>query len=528
MPDRMKIFLSYGAAFAVGVVSALAYPFVIPWTGEAPLFDRMPRELLILLVGIYLFRLAQSEHCDLQVALRAFVAGLGFFLALLFWIDFAMHFYADIPHGIAIAVVGLLSAYCALFWAAVPVTTRWLLKHLAVGRVLAFAASITAMEWLRSFLFSGFPWGLWGYSQARNHQVLQLAALGGVYLVSWLIACVAALTAIYLAARHTRRALRAGLALATVVIIAYAVGWVRFRRPLDDDGPFIKVALIQGNIDQHLKNESMRHERTILDTYLHLSRQAVQNGVDLLVWPEAAWPGYLPRAVKEIPGLDLKIPVLLGASLLAEAPTGYVVQNASLFVNKDNLVQGSYAKQHLVPFGEYVPLRWLIPVGRIVPDIADTTPGDSSAPLGQPGIGVLICYDGIFPEIARDEVRAGAKILANLTNDAWYRISSAPYQHRDFYAFRAVETDRYLLRAANTGLSVFVDPKGRYFGQTRLNEEVVTTSSIAPRQTKTPYVRFGNWAVAINLGFFAAAGLKSLNRWWNRRRERVANSSPHR
>jgi apolipoprotein N-acyltransferase len=270
----------------------------------------------------------------------------------------------------------------------------------------------------------------------------------------------------------------------------------------------MRVGLIQGNIEQTLKSRSAKYRREIKKRYLKLSQKATDAGADVIIWPEAAWPGHVSAHSQQLRGFDLGLDTIMGASTYLKDGGGNALRNSAFFL-EDGRIQGRYDKLHLVPFGEYVPLREILPVDKFVPGMVDYSPGQSYQPLDDTW-GTLICYDGIFPEISREHVLSGATVLANLTNDAWYGISSAPYQHRDFYALRAVETGRWLARAANTGISVFFDPKGRMVASTGHNQEEISVHDIVPYTGQTFYVLVGNWVVAMVLGLFFAAISKSI------------------
>ncbi|MBI3178422.1 MAG: apolipoprotein N-acyltransferase, partial [Deltaproteobacteria bacterium] len=360
---------------------------------------------------------------------------------------------------------------------------------------------------LRGILLTGFPWGLWGYSQARNLPLAHLASLGGVYAVSLVVALAGAYVAEALVAR-SRAALLRVLAFAAA---AHGAGAVLLWSRAHDSGEPLRVAIVQGNIDQDIKNRDLEFRNHILDRYLNLTAKA--GGVDLVVWPEATFPGYLPIEIRRVPVLRFGHPLLFGVSTRERGPP-LRLRNSAVWVEADGRVAGTYHKQHLVPFGEYVPLRFMLPVDKFVPGMVDFTPGDGGAPLGDPKTGVLICYDGIFPELARGEVRLGAALLANLTNDGWYGVSSAAYQHRDFYVLRAIETDRWVIRAANTGISAFVSPWGRLSGDTALNETTLTHGQVWPRQGHTPYVLLGDWLAAAATGALLGSVLLLAYRRW--------------
>lgn len=498
-----------------GACGAMAFPLVIPALGTKPCNDFWPRELAILVPAWALYRICLGAPSLRRRSAQAWLIGVGYFALLIWWIDVAMARFGGMPQWQAVpALVGLVG-YCAAFWALVPLVFT-LLRRTGLAATVAFPCAVVTTEWFRSIV-TGFPWGLWGYSQARNTVLLQLVSLAGVYGLSWLIAWVAALLEAYRGARHTRQAGRRGLWVIGAIAAAFGLGWALLPGAgvAPEVGP--RVAIVQGNIEQRMKNRDAEFRETIWERYMTLSHEAMRQGAQIVIWPEGAWPISLGTARKELRMPRTMAP--FGAPLLVGAVTFDTdgplrVYNSALWADAKLDILGRYDKQRLVPFGEYVPWRAVLPVEKLVPGLADYTPGTSSTPLGPAAVGVLICYDGVFPELSRAAVRAGATWLANLTNDGWYGVSSAPYQHRDFYIVRAVETGRWVARAANSGVSFFVDPQGRLHGETALHSAAVTLATVPPRSTLTPYVYCGDWLVAICLGLLVGAlGVRAWGRY---------------
>jgi apolipoprotein N-acyltransferase len=488
-----------GAAVLGGLCGAAGFPLVIEAVSTEPLLDAGPRELFILVPAAILYRFAELP--GRRAAGYGFAAGVVFFAVLIGWVKVAMVRFGGMPEWQAVPVLALLVGWCALFWGALPPLARVIASRTFLPRPIAFTAAVVGLEWLRGVALTGFPWGLWGYSQARNAALLQLAGIAGVYAVSAVLALAGALAADALASRRRGGGLGAFLPLALVVIGAHAIGAARSGQEGGAAGPAVRVAVVQGNLEPRLGGRDPGAAERTRARYLELSR-SVAASVDWLVWPEAAWPGWVSSETGRLFVESLGVRLLTGAATLT--PTREP-RNSAFALDAGGRVTGRYDKRHLVPFGEYVPLRAFLPVDRIVPGLRDFVAGESAAPLGEPAAGVLICYDGVFPELARDAARAGAEVLVSITNDGWYGVSGAPYQHRDFYALRAVETDRWVVRAANTGVSGFIDPAGRLSGFTALGETTVSAAAIEPRAGLTFYVRHGDWLVAIALGIALAA-----------------------
>jgi apolipoprotein N-acyltransferase len=274
-------------------------------------------------------------------------------------------------------------------------------------------------------------------------------------------------------------------------------GFYRLKTP--ERGDTLRVALTQGNIPQDIKWDPAFQEATIA-VYERLSRQACAGGSDLVVWPESAAPFYLQDDVKyagRIKSLaaELKTCMVVGSPAfeMDKQRTRYL--NSAFLLAPDGEILGRSDKMHLVPFGEYVPLARFLPfVNKLVAGIGDFSPGAALTPLetGKGKIGVLICFEGIFPELSRDYVRAGSRLLVNITNDAWFGRSSAPYQHLSMTVFRAVENRVPLVRAANTGITSIIDSRGHIRSMTQIFKEACISGEVRLGEKVTLYTRVGD------------------------------------
>jgi apolipoprotein N-acyltransferase len=461
---------------------------------------------------------------------RGFACGVAFHAVLLYWVAGVMVDYGGLPWPLAIAVLALLVAYLAAYTAvfALVVAASWArLGPLA----LAGAPFVwVALELARARLLTGFPWGLLGYSQYRNLPLLQAAGLGGVYLVSFLVLGVnAAVALLVVRARgggdgEARGVPAAAGALLVLAAAAHACGAVALRRPPGGAaGPPVPVAAIQANVPQERKWSAAAADAILADLE-RLTRQAAGAGARLIVWPESSSPysirvpardgddGGAPRVLPHGPYLErlFGLAAETGATLLIGTVDYRVVDgrlrafNSAARLGPDRSLGPVYDKIHLVPFGEYVPLqRLLFFVDRMARGaIADFAPGVSVEPIPTfwGGAAAFICYEAIFPELVRRLAAREPAFLVNITNDAWFGRTSAPAQHLAMAVVRAVETRRDLLRAANTGISAVIDPRGRIVGHTRLMETAVLAGTVTPRSGRTLYVRSGDvfaWACAI-------------------------------
>jgi apolipoprotein N-acyltransferase len=443
--------------------------------------------------------------------------GLAFFLCALYWVTYVMTTYGHML--LPFALLGWVSL--AVILAGYPALFGWAVAHLAklgpLPWTLAVSALWVAVEFLRTYLWTGFPWVLLGYSQAPFLEAIQIAKNTGVYGVSFLVIVVnAALAAATFEAPRRRRAAPGALA-AGLLAGAVGYGWAVLRTPPPPAD--VPVAIVQGNIEQGIKWEPHEREAT-LEKYRRLTLKVVREKPALVVWPEAAMPFPIrtypvlgPRALAV--AREAGVPILLGGP---DQLGRRRFDNSMFLVGETGEILGKYAKRHLVPFGEYVPWQSVFFfMEKLAVGIGDFVPGQEvtifSGPFGR--FSVSICYEVIFPDEVRQGVLRGAEFLVNVTNDAWFGRTSAPYQHLIMSAFRAVENDVYMVRAANTGISAFIEPSGRITHATALYTDAAFVGRIGRRPGGTFYTRKGDvfaWACSAAAIAVVLAGL------WGRRR----------
>jgi apolipoprotein N-acyltransferase len=290
------------------------------------------------------------------------------------------------------------------------------------------------------------------------------------------------------------------LGLTAVLIAGIAAGGF-YRLGHDDltrQGRPLRVALVQGNIPQDQKWDAAR-ANAIFETYLALTREAGRRGAELVIWPESATPFFYEedhaagdrlRAMVRETGVEL----LFGSDQMEHTtPPAYF--NSAFLVKRDGSTAAAYRKMHLVPFGEFVPLKNLLFfIGPLVEGAGDFSPGRAMVLLPAAGtlISTAICYEIVYPGSVRSAVVAGSQLLTTITNDAWYGYSSAPYQHFLQASMRSIEEGRYLARSANTGISGFVDPYGRVLQQSRIFERTVMMGEVRLLDGRTIYGRIGD------------------------------------
>ncbi|MFQ5479802.1 MAG: apolipoprotein N-acyltransferase [Thermodesulfobacteriota bacterium] len=405
--------------------------------------------------------------------LLGFISGLVFFTGTVYWVVYSMHFYGGLGLLESLPVMLLLASYLAIFFALFAFFLRFSPVP-GIGLLLFVPCLWVSGEYLRGHLFTGFPWVLSGYSQAHNLILIQISDITGVWGISFMVLLVN--TLIYILLLSYKKALSFPVkALVVTIMLTAAVsayGLLRIKQ-VDDavkSWPVVRAAVTQGNIDQAVKWDKRYQART-LRIYRRLTERASAAGARLVIWPETAVPFYLEqrragrRVIADIASQS-KVRLLTGSPAFDYNKKNKEVSyyNSAYAISAGGLITGRYDKVHLVPYGEYVPLKSYMPfIKKLTAGAGDFVPGPGPVPLELSGFkaGVLICYEAIFPALSRLAVRAGAGLLVNITNDGWFGRTSAPYQHLDMTLLRAVENRVFLLRSANTGFSAVVDPVGR-------------------------------------------------------------------
>lgn len=401
-----------------------------------------------------------------------FITGVIFWSLTIYWL-------------VHVTFVGttILILYLALYFGIFGLVVRPFVRRSTPYTLLFIPSAWVLLEYVRSHLLTGFPWALLGYSQYLNLSVIQIADIAGAFGVSFLVMQVnAGVVEIIWSARERRGSrLRITAALLFLFLLpSLYYGSLRLTEKKEALGSAVRVAVIQGNIPQELKWDP-RARNPIISKYLSLSKDALVDHPDLVVWPEASFPELVGEEARSLAKVTQfaavnKTPVLIGAVTCRDN----AYYNSALFISESGIEIGRYNKVHLVPFGEYIPLKKLFPFLEVVVPIGDIDKGDTytvftlarapDSPSSRTAAGpvvssaakfsVLICFEDVFPELSRRFVKEGADFLINITNDAWYKLTSAADQHLQASVFRAVENRRYLVRSANTGVSAFISPTG--------------------------------------------------------------------
>ena len=431
---------------------------------------------------------------------RGGLFGLGAYGFGIYWIFISLHDYGNAPAPFAalatFAVVLLMALYLAVLGGLIA---RWGPPSGPMRWLLAIPALWTLLDWVRSWLFTGFPWLAIGYSQT-DAPLGDLAPYVGVFGVGWAVLLSAGL--LWTLLNSTRwQARLSWLGLLTVPWLgAWGLGHIAWVEPA---GTPLRVVIVQGNIAQDRKWEPDALDQT-LTRYVQLSLPE-QGHSDVIIWPETAIPAFLDEVrpfVAALAGEAQKA----GVDYVTGIPTGSwetsVFHNSIIGIGRS---PGLYHKRRLLVFGEYLPLRSFFLFFRDWVDIpmADFTPGNLEQPLfragGQP-VGLSICFEAVFGSEIRRALPE-ATWLINLSNDAWFKDSTAPHQHLQIARMRALEVGRYMARATNTGVSAILDERGRIRARGPQFQAEVIRGEVQPLRGLTPYARFGDWpAVAMMIG----------------------------
>ena len=458
-------------------------------------------------IGLVPFFFALEGKTRGKAFLSGLFLGIVFFLGTVYWVVNSMVAYGGVPVFTSIIILLFLVLCLSLYPAFFSLGMSFSFKAGLLSRLL-FASSLwTALEYIRAVIpTAGFPWVLLGYSQSSFLHLIQIADITGVYGVSFLI--VMANMLIFFAFSHrVKRAkmplLKTGAFVMAIVIMVLGYGFFRISQmdKISAGWKTIKVGIVQGNIDQGRKwDESFQGET--VEIYRNLSFSISREMPELIVWPETAVPFYL-QSDKNLTSLIFDVPRKTGAHLFTGSPAykGYgedaEYYNSAFLISPDGEFAGRYDKIHLVPFGEYVPLKKYLPfIHKLVVGVGDFVPGKTLMPIEFNGnsFGALICFESIFPELAGGFTREGAGFLINITNDAWFGRTSAPYQHFHQAAFRAVENKVFLVRGANTGISGVFDPVGRIKLKSGIftREGMIGAVGIKDVKLFTFYARYGD------------------------------------
>ncbi|WP_052384065.1 apolipoprotein N-acyltransferase [Litchfieldella xinjiangensis] len=473
------------ALIAGGLTTLTASPFGLWWLG--------PVAIALMYWGIL-------DLTPRQAALRGWAYGVGLFGSGTSWVYVSIHDYGYTGVPLAVFLTVLFVATLALFYAA----TLWLYRLIAGARfaALSFAGAWVLGEVLRTYAFTGFPWLLLGNAHVDS-PLASWAPIGGVYALS-LITALTGTLGVELLRRQWLAALPIAALWAAPLLLPHA--WTTA------DETNHRVALLQGNLPQLMK-WTAEGQRTAANTYTQLTR-AQGEDIDLIVWPETALPMLEEDAIPVLERLQSTLPpdIALLTGIVQRDTEGRYFNS----VIGAGDVEGVYRKEHLVPFGEYLPLESLLR-GIIaffdLPMSSFTAGSSDPEPIQAAGltIGSAICYEIVYPELVAKRAR-DADILLTVSNDTWFGESIGPLQHLQMARLRALENGRYVLRATNNGVTAIIDPQGNVTERLPQFETASLQGEVTAMQGHTPFTRTGSWPTWALACLLLLTGL----RWFQR------------
>lgn len=429
------------------------------------------------------------------------IFGFLYFLGNVYWIYHSLYYYGSVPLILSYVIVGLLALYLALYPAFFALIYKNLSKTLLPT---AFYAPFiwVSLEVLRTYLFTGFPWALIGYSQYKFLIIAQIADITGIYGISYLVLLFNCFIFDLWSFKENKRRypLLPYIPIVTTVIVVsvvfiFSIGYGIKRLYEPDIGKNFKAAIIQGSIPQNEKWDFNKINE-ILNIYKNLTMQAKIYNPQFIVWPETAVPFVFDknRFTRDlIEFVKQQNVYLLFGSIMEREKDKYT--NSAILIDPNGTVAYYYDKIHLVPFGEYVPLRKILFfIDKLTVGIGDYQAGSSYTvaitPFGK--FATLICYESIFPGQVRKFYQKGGQFIVNITNDGWFGNTSGPYQHFSMAVFRAIENRKPLIRAANSGISGFIDSKGRIINKTKLFERTYLIENVQTNEKMSFYTKYGD------------------------------------
>jgi len=513
-----RAWLMRGLAVATGLAAALAHP---------P-FGLLPG---LLAYGLLMHLWDRESPRPLRSAfLTGFLAGIGYFGLGVWWV--AEAFLVDAEQTwMAPFAVAALAGGLALFWGLAGVVYRWLAPAGPL-RVLWFAGALTAAEWLRGHVLTGFPWNLPGETWAAGSAASQAAAAFGAYGLTWITLAIAAAITVVLEGDKGRNVARGGVAALALLFIG---GAIRLAMP-DPADTSVTVRIVQPNVEQKSKYDQAAFA-DIVDRYLRLTAAPAARTPDIVIWPEGAIPAaindYLAPGTWTRRGIAGALQpgqtLLVGAYRLQGDLAAPVYFNSLIAVQANGIkgleIGAVYDKFRLVPGGEYLPLDALL--GRLgikkLVHVGDGfTPGPKPAPMRLPGLPLaqpLICYESLFPGFTREgsatDVGLRPRWIVNVSNDAWFGATSGPLQHLNLASYRAIEEGLPMVRATPTGISAVIDARGRVVARLGSGQVGVIDAALPAAAALTLYARFGELSLAVML-LISAAFAAPLARLWAR------------
>lgn len=468
----------------LALISGISYALIFP---KFNLYFLFP----VVFVPIIIF--AQRSDNTKKIFVFSWLAGIISNLILLYWL-YPTLLMNGVGHFPAALGIFLLSLYLGLYWGIFGISVSALVKLNLRFKYLLIPGIWVLLEYAKSYLFTGFPWLLSGYSLWKIPQFLQIASFTGIYGLSYLVVFINTLIAISINTKKVKPVISAIIVTAMVFIY----GTITIKRCNTEEN--FKISIMQGNISQYKKfNDAFKQE--ILDAYSKLHRDALMYTPEFIVWPETS----LPDALTSDMEVNLYMQALVkdaGVSELVGSveKTRGKYYNSAYMITSEGHISEPYRKIHLTPFGEYFPLRRLLSLFTgVVDELGDFDAGHKYVLLEVRDyrIATGICFESIFPDIIRKFFKKGANIFVNITNDGWFLNTAGAYQHFIHSVIRAVENRTYVIRSANTGISAIIHPTGKVIKKTELLETSVLNGTVGKSDKKTFYTKYGDVFVGI-------------------------------
>ncbi len=488
-----------------------------------PPFDFYPLAW-IALIPLFVSLMEKNAKASFYLGM---LTGFVYFVGTVYWIFNSIYFYGNIPAVLSLLILIALCLYLGAYVGVFSVLLNFLSRHSRLPVLFTAPVLWVTLEFLRTYALTGFPWSVLGYSQYKFLTLIQISDITGIYGVSFLVAALNGAifdVMVYWPKRLSRMPLygRWQITIGLIIfslVVAVSLFYGMWRLKTVEKGRNMRVSVIQGNFEQE-KKWDVKFKRQIIDSYKRHTLKASLDYPELIVWPETSIPfvfGQDEALTAEIREFQktLESYLLFGGVTVKDvsdnkprSPAAFLrkqeagvqgknqIANSAILMSPDGEVLSVYDKIHLVPYGEYVPLRKILPfIKKLVVGVGDFMQGKEYTVTDIPGarISSPICYEIIFPGLVRKFADKGANLFVTITNDAWFGRTSAPYQHFSMAVFRAVENRVPVIRAANTGISGFIDAKGRIQKKSGIFVEAVLTDDVTLESFKKSfYSRYGD------------------------------------
>lgn len=464
---------------------------------------------LLAWVALVPFLVSLYDQQPKEAFISGMLMGVVYFFGTTYWIYHSLNHFGNIPFLLSLILVFFLSLYLSLYTGLFAMLFSMKITTTRLPALLIAPVFWTSLEFIRSYALTGFPWSSLGYSQYKFLLGIQFADITGIYGVSFLIVAInGAIADIFIVKKRLQdmplfslsRTVSGFAALGIILLFVFSYGYWRLNqhRP----GNPLRVSIIQGNIEQS-KKWNPEYQDEVINTYKELTTLAASSSPSLIIWPETSLPfyfGYDTVRTSDFVSFQkqLNTYLLFGSVTVKEAASGKspaLLANSAVLLDKNGNVPYIYDKIHLVPFGEYVPFRGvLFFLDKLVAGVGDFTPGGKyiKASTSSGSFSTLVCYEIIFPGLVRKFYSRDGDFIVTITNDAWFGKTTGPYQHFSIAVLRAIENRKPLIRAANTGVSGFIDSSGRILKTTPVFERMVETMDMFTDTTRSFYSKYGD------------------------------------